>query len=80
MEEILYIYLFVSFITIIPLSYAADNRKVNLVGAAIVSLLFSPIIGFLFVLCHPYKSVIDYQQRMLRMMNDMPEKLKKEND
>lgn len=79
MENLFILYFVVNFISLVPIAYAADKRTVSCGWAALVSLVFSPIIGFLFILCYPSKSDLDYQQRMLRMMNDLPEKIGKEN-
>ena len=56
--------------SIIPVAYAADKRQVGIGITALISLLFTPFIGFLFILCHPTKDEVEYHQRMLRMIND----------
>lgn len=75
MENFLFVYLLVNFVSLIPIAYAADKRTVGTGWAVLVSLIFSPLIGFLFILCHPSKAEIDYQQRMIRIMNDLPDRL-----
>ena len=68
MGNLIFIYALVNLISLIPVAHAADKR---------VALIFSPLIGFLFILCHPTKTEKEYQDRMIRMMNDLPDNIKK---
>lgn len=53
MEDLLTLYFLFSFLGSIAVFYAGLNRTVNVYLAFFVSLIFSPLIGFLFVLCYP---------------------------
>lgn len=79
MENLLFIYFLVNFISMIPLAWAADKRKVNNLFACVVGMLFSPIVGLLFILCYPLKESIEYQEKMLIRMDKILQKLEKED-
>ena len=77
MGNLIFIYALVNLISLIPVAHAADKRVVSTGWASLVALIFSPLIGFLFILCHPPKTEKEYQDRMIRMMNDLPDNIKK---
>lgn len=78
MENLVFIYLVVNFISMLPLVWAADKRTVSNLFACVITLLFSPIIGFLFVLCYPLKEEIDYQEKMIIRMDKILQKMNNE--
>ncbi|WP_118299363.1 hypothetical protein [Bacteroides ovatus] len=75
MENLFFIYFLINFIAMIPVAYAADKRIVSTGWAALITLIFSPVIGFLFVLCYPTKAESEYQEKMLLRMNNILERL-----
>ena len=77
MGNLIFIYALVNLISLIPVAHAADKRVVSTGWTYLVALIFSPLIGFLFILCHPTKTEKEYQDRMIRMMNDLPDNIKK---
>ena len=77
MGNLIFIYALVNLISLIPVAHAADKRVVSTGWASLVALIFSPLIGFLFILGHPTKTEKEYQDRMIRMMNDLPDNIKK---
>lgn len=79
MENLIWIYLFANFFSMLPIVWAADKRTVNNLFACAITLLFSPVIGFLLVLCYPLKEDVEYQERMLVRMDKLLEKLESES-
>ena len=61
MGNLIFIYALVNLISLIPVAHAADKRVVSTGWASLVALIFSPLIGFLFILCHPTKTEKEYQ-------------------
>lgn len=78
--EFIFIYFIINLVFLLPVLYAADKREVSLGKALLVSFVFSPIIGFLFILCHPTRDEIKYQEKMLLRMDKILEKLSKEEN
>lgn len=77
MENLIFIYAVMNFLSLIPTAYAADKRVVSLGFSCLIALIFSPLIGFLYILCHPTKAEKEYQDKMLRKMNDLPDNIKR---
>lgn len=76
MEAIITAYIIVNFVSLIPISHAAEKRDVGFYKTMIISLVFSSIIGFLFILCHPSKAEVNYHDRMLEMMRKIADQTK----
>lgn len=76
--EFIIVYFIINLVFLIPVLYAADKRDVSLNKALLVSFVFSPIIGFLFILCHPTRAEVKFQREMLDMMDNLMNKSKEE--
>lgn len=74
---LLFTYFFVNFLFIIPLVHAADKRDVRPLTASLVTLICTPIIGFLFVISHPLKSDLEFHDELLNRLSEINEKIKK---
>lgn len=73
--EFVITYLIINLVFLIPILYAADKRDISLNKALLVSFVFSSIIGFLFILCHPTRAEVNYQRKMLEMMSKLVDKM-----
>ena len=79
MENLPIVYFIVNFISLIPVVWGADKRTVNNLFACVITLLFSPVVGLLFVLCFPLKEDGEYQEKMLIRMDKILQKFEKED-
>ena len=77
MEDLVFVYFVVNFISMLPVVWGADKRTVNNLFACVITLLFSPVVGFLLVLCYPLKEDVEYQEMMLVRMEKILQKLEK---
>lgn len=78
MDAVIVAYFAVNFFSLIPVVWGADKRTVNNLFACVITLLFSPVVGLLFILCYPLKEDSEYQERMLLRMDKILQKLEKE--
>ena len=73
--EYIILYFAVNLIYLIPILYAADKRDVGFSKAMLISFVFSPVIGFLFILCHPTREDVIFHKKMLDAINDKSDKI-----
>lgn len=73
MEETLFTYFFINCLFLIPLVHAAKHREVRVLTASLVSLIYTPIIGFLFVISHPLKSDLEFHDKLLNQLSEINE-------
>ena len=79
MDNLIFMYFVANVISLIPVVWGADKRTVNNLFACVITLLFSPVVGLLFVLCFPLKEDSEYQEKMIIRMGKLLQKLEKED-
>ena len=77
MGNLIFIYALVNLISLIPVAHAADKRVVSTGWASLVALIFSHLIGLLFILCNTTKTEKENQDRSIRMIHYLPDNIKK---
>lgn len=78
--EYIILYFAVNLICLIPILYAADKRDVGFSKAMLISFVFSPLIGFLFILCHPTREDVIFHKKMLDAINTKSDKTMQEKE